>query len=204
MEYGKLSLEEFTSRLASKDAVPGGGGASAVTGALGAALASMVANLTVGKERYAAFEEELGIIIDKAGKLRTRLLGLADKDAEAFLPLAAAYSIPKDAPDRAEQMDAALLAASLPPLDIMSACCEVLELHERLLRCGSRIAMSDVAVGAALTASALRGASHNVFVNAAGLRDREKAAFLTGRAEDMLKEAERAENIIFRAEEMIK
>lgn len=205
MKFQDMTVSDFAEALASKAPVPGGGGVSALVGALGASLASMVGNLTSGKKKYAQYEGKIQSILTKAEELRVLLLALADADAEAFEPLSRAYSIPKDAPDRAAVMDAALRTAAQPPLDIMAACCEVIKLHERLLVCGSAIAMSDVGVGAALCSAALRGASYNVFINARSLSDRQEGASLSAAAQTMLDEyLPRAEEVMRGVEARIK
>ncbi len=203
--YEQMSINDFAGVLASKAPVPGGGGACAAAGALGAALASMVANLTTGKKKYAQYEERIQAILDEADRIRARLLSLADEDAEAFEPLSKAYSIPKDAPDRSAVMDAALNTACKPPIDIMETCCRAIELHEELLVCGSAIAISDVGVGAALCAAALRGASYNVFINAGSISDKNVSADLNRRAQTMLDEyLPRAESVMQGVEGRIK
>ena len=205
MKFQDMTVSAFAEVLASKAPVPGGGGVSAAVGALGAALASMVGNLTSGKKKYAQYEGEIQAVLIEAEELRGHLLALADADAEAFEPLSKAYSIPKDAPDRMAIMDAALRTACQPPMDIMAACCRGIELHEKLLVCGSAIAISDVGVGAALCAAALRGASYNVFINASSLSDKAEAAALAGKAQAMLDEyLPRAEEVMRGVERRIK
>ena len=86
---------EFLNKLASRDPVPGGGGASAAVGAFAAALGSMVSNLTIGKKKYAAVEDEVKELKSQLQKLQEELILLVDKDAEAFLPRAVAYRLPK-------------------------------------------------------------------------------------------------------------
>ena len=94
------SIEEFTDLLASRASVPGGGGASALCGALGIALGSMVGEFTLGKKKYADYEEDIKALMERAEILRKEAVALVDKDAEAFEPLAKAYAIPKEEPDR--------------------------------------------------------------------------------------------------------
>lgn len=188
MSFREKSLDAFTAELASGAPVPGGGGASALAGALAADLASMVTNLTIGKKRYQQYETELEEIRKEAEDLRTELLRLMDADAEAFLPLSKAYAIPKDAENRERIMDEALLKACEPPLAIMEACCRVIRLGERLTEIGSKIALSDVGVCAAFAWAALRSASYNVFINAKSLSCREDGETLNQKAEAMLKE----------------
>ncbi len=186
MSFRELNLDDFSEILASSEPVPGGGGASALAGAVGAALGSMVCNLTTGKKRYAQYEEDIQRIIKEASVLRAELLGLIDGDAEAFAPLAKAYSIPKDAPERQEVMEAALREACRPPLDIMKACSRVIELHSELSGKGSAIAISDVGGGAVIAKAALKGASLNVFINTKAMTDREYAERISEEADAML------------------
>ena len=180
------SLSEFNNVLASKAAVPGGGGASAAAGALGAALASMVCNLTIGKKKYAEFEGDLSRVLERAETLRLDLLREIDGDAEAFEPLSKAYSIPKDDPARDDIMEEALKKACGVPMNIMSLCCEAIELHRELADKGSAIAISDVGVGAILCRAALIGASLNVVINAKSMKDRGYARQLTDKVEKMI------------------
>ena len=95
MDFSSMSCSDFVNVLASSEPVPGGGGASALVGAVGAALGSMVANLTIGKKKYADVEENMRECLQKAEDLQSRLLDLIRQDAEAFAPLAAAYGMPK-------------------------------------------------------------------------------------------------------------
>ncbi|MDD6261482.1 MAG: cyclodeaminase/cyclohydrolase family protein [Clostridiales bacterium] len=183
-----LSIEEFASKLASKDAVPGGGGASALVGALGAALASMVGNLTVGKHRYAAVEEDVRKLTVRANAAREKLLALIAEDARAFEPLSKAYGIPRDDPDRESVMEAALRRASEPPLEMMRVCAEVVEILSGLIDKGSVLAVSDVGVGAALAGAAMKGASLNVFINTGLMKDAAFAAVLNAEADRLLEE----------------
>ena len=180
------TLENFTGVLASSAPVPGGGGASALCGAVGAALASMVCGLTAGKKKYAQYEEDIQRILSRAGELRGELLAGIDGDAEAFAPLAKAYSIPKDDPGRTEVMESALRTACGAPMDIMRLCCNVIDLHAELAEKGSALAISDVGVGVIAAKSALMGASLNVFINLKSMSDKEYASALEAEAESML------------------
>ena len=117
------SCAEFTDKLASKVAVPGGGGAAALVGALGTALASMVVNLTLGKKKYAEFEEVNKEIMAKALKIQEELLEMVDKDAENFLPLSKAYGLPKETEEekkyKEETLEKCLIVACGVPVDMM-------------------------------------------------------------------------------------
>ncbi|MCC8141287.1 MAG: cyclodeaminase/cyclohydrolase family protein [Lachnospiraceae bacterium] len=180
------TLGEFTEALASREAVPGGGGASALIGAVGIALGNMVGSLTVGKKTYADVEEEVKAWMEEACALRLELLAAIDEDAEAFLPLSKAYSIPKDDPTRDEVMESALRTACEAPLDLMWKLCRAIELLEGFAEKGSRIAISDAGVGAACCKAALLGASLNIFINTKSMQDRSYAKSLDEQTEAML------------------
>ncbi len=186
MSFADQTIRDFTDKLASKAPVPGGGGVAALVGAVGAALASMVGNLTVGKEKYADVQEDVQILLQKAESIRADLLRLMDEDASAFAPLAKAYAIPKDDPKREAIMQSALEKAAEAPLEIMRTICRAIDLHKELLRKGSRLALSDVGVGAACCESALMSASLNVFINTKSMTDRGYAEALNMQADTML------------------
>jgi len=186
MSFNNKTCNEFIDELASKAAVPGGGGASALTGAIGVALGSMVGNLTTGKEKYAVHEDDIQRILKKAKELKDRLMLLVDKDADVFLPLSKAYSIPKDDLTRDIVMEEALRAASDVPLDIMRACADAVELHKELSEKGSIMALSDVGAGVIICKAAMQAASLNVYINAKSMKDKKYAASVTDEANKML------------------
>ena len=176
----------FTEELASPAPVPGGGGASALVGAIGVALGDMVGELTVGKKKYSDVEEDLKALIVNAQELRRRFLELIDGDAEAFAPLAKAYGIPKDDPTRDEVMENALKVACGVPMDIMRACGEALDLIEEFAAKGSKLAISDAGCGAVLCKAAMQAASLNVFINTKSMKDRACAEALEKEANELL------------------
>ena len=169
------TVTEFTEVLASKAAVPGGGGASALVGALGIALGNMVGELTVGKKKYADVEEDVRALMAKAQDLRVRLLECVNKDAEAFEPLSRAYGIPKDDPTRDEVMEKCLRDAAAAPLEILDLCCEAIELQREFADKGSVLAVSDAATGVVFCWSAMYGAAVNVKVNTKAMKDKAYA-----------------------------
>ena len=169
------SVTEFTEALASKAAVPGGGGASALVGAIGVALGNMVGELTVGKKKYADVEEDVKALMARAQELRVKLLECVNKDAEAFEPLSRAYGIPKDDPTRDEVMEKCLRDAAAAPLEILDLCCEAIELQREFAAKGSVLAVSDAATGVVFCQSAMYGAAVNVKVNTKSMKDRETA-----------------------------
>ncbi len=190
MRYTDFSCREFTESLASKAPVPGGGGASALVGALSAALANMVGNLTLGKKKYADVELFMIESMRKSALIQEELLALVERDALVFQPLAEAYGLPSGSEEEKAQkeiiMENALLKATTVPLEIMETVCEAISLIEGFAEKGSRIAISDAGVAAAFAAAALRGASLNVFINTKSMKNREKAEELTKKAEEML------------------
>lgn len=182
------SLSRFSTELASTSPSPGGGGAAALCGALAAALGGMVVSLTVGKKKYEANESALRELGERAEKLREELLGMIDGDADAFAPLARAYSMPKDAPDREEVLEAALRRAAASPARIAELCCEVIEILEGCASLGSLLVLSDAASGAALAEGALSAAVVNVKVNTALMRSRNHAAALNAHIDELQSE----------------
>ncbi len=190
MEFTKLSCEEFVAALASKEPVPGGGGAAALVGAIGTALGNMVGSLTVGKKKYADVQEDILALKAKADGLQQDLFRLAAKDAEVFEPLSRAYGLPKDTPEqqayKAEIMEKALRECCEVPLRIMEKCCEAIKLHQEFAAKGTAIAISDVGCGVACCKAALQAASLNVFINTKSMADRAYAQAQNDRANAML------------------
>lgn len=197
----KQQIGTWTDTLASKAPVPGGGGASALGGALGAALGQMVANLTVGKKRYADVEEEMQHSLTVLAGLQAEFLHLADEDARVFAPLAQAYGMPGDTPEqKAEKeqvMEERLLAASMVPLAMMEKAWEVLEILEQLEAKGSRMAVSDVGVAVQFARAAVTGAVMNVYINTKSMKNRDKAAELNRKAEKLLEDGCRKADAVY-------
>lgn len=189
MTYHNMKTNEFCTLLASSSPTPGGGGASALCGALAAALCSMVCLLTSGKEKYAEFEENTIAAAKKAEGLRSKLLSLINEDAEAFYPLSRVYAMPKTDPERAVKMEAALLSAALPPLEIMRCTAEIIELCAQLYGKSSVLAASDIGCASALAEAALKSAVMNVKVNTRLMKQREKADELDEEAAEIMERA---------------
>lgn len=175
MSLNDKSLTEFAELLASRAPAPGGGGAAALTGALGIALCSMAGNLTLGRKKYSDVEADVLKMLEKGENLRERLLALIDKDAEMFAPLAEAYSVPKDNPDRDAILENATMGACTAPMEILRLCCECVELLEEMLEKGSKMLVSDVGCGALCCRAAIDSAALNVFINTKSLKNREEA-----------------------------
>ena len=171
----ETSCKEFTKALASKAPAPGGGGASALVAAIGIALGSMVGELTVGKPKYACYEEDLKRLMKRAEEIREELLVLIDQDAEMFEPLSKAYAIPKDDPSRDEIMEKCLRDACKTPLQIFDLSCESIDILDEFGDKGSKLVLSDAATGVVCSWAAMYGAAVNVKVNTKLMKDRDYA-----------------------------
>mgnify|MGYP003290368744 CR=1 FL=1 len=182
----EYSIDQFTSELSSAAPVPGGGGASALMGAVASSLCSMVANLTTGKKKYAEYQADIERILDKAKKLNSEMLDLMQKDADAFEPLSKAYGIPKETEGRDAILEEALKVAAKAPFDIVAKCEEVTDLIEELVIKGSRLAISDVGVAASACQAAVNGAAMNVYINTKLMKDREYALDLNEKTETIV------------------
>ncbi len=183
---------DFIEDLSSAEPVPGGGGACAAVGAFAAALGMMVANLTVGKKRYADVEEEMKEILFRLKGLQTELIALTDKDAQCFEPLSRAYGLPRETEeekDRKERvLEKALFEASVVPIELMETILKAMECLEILGEKGSRIAISDAGVGILFAQAALEGASLNVYINTKLMKNRERAQELNRKADALIQE----------------
>lgn len=170
-----MSLAQFQAALASDAPAPGGGSASGVAGAMGAALVAMVARLTIGRQRYADVETQMIGVRDQAEALRHNLNDLADADAEAYEKVIAAYQMPREQEDQKTHRNAAiqkaLRAAAEVPLEIATASVDVLGLASEAAALGNRNTRSDAAVGALLADAALAGAVRNVRSNLRLIKD---------------------------------
>lgn len=175
-----LNLSSFLDDLASVEPTPGGGSAAALAGALGAALAAMVARLTVGRKRYVDVDAQMQAVLAEAEPLRGRLTSLVAEDAQAYEQVRAAYRLPKETGEqqaaRQAAIQAAMRRASLTPLQTMQACLDVLRLLEQAAILGNVNAATDGAVGALLAQAGLAGAALNVRVNLGGVDDPAFAA----------------------------
>lgn len=181
-----ITVKDFITELSSKAPVPGGGGASALIGAIGVSLCSMVANLTSGKKKYALFQEDIDMVLSRTGESIQKILDNVRKDAEVFEPLSAAYGIPKDEPGRDEKLEKALRAACSVPMDILRDVADVLDIIEILSVKGSKIAISDVGVAASACRCSMEGAVMNVYINTKLMKDRDYAEKINAEAQFIL------------------
>jgi glutamate formiminotransferase/formiminotetrahydrofolate cyclodeaminase len=182
MMSGGQSLSGFVASIASFDPVPGGGSVSAHAGAIAAALAQMVAGLTVGKKKYAAVDAEMKTAALAAASLGNRLAALVRQDADAYAKVSSAYKLPKEPADaagrRADAVTAALLEAAAVPLETARCCVEVARLSAVVAEKGNANAITDAGVAALLAEAGCRGAAYNVRVNVQALDDKTRGASL--------------------------
>lgn len=186
MDMTTASCREFVRVLASNEPAPGGGGAAALVGAIGTALGNMVGSLTVGKKKYAEVEEKIKSLMAQCDALQTELMDQVPADAEGFVPLAKAYGIPKDDPNRAAVLEEATVTACQVPVHIMELCCKALDAIAVFAEKGSRLAVSDAGCGAVIVKAALQAASLNVFINTKSLKNRDIAEKMNAKCLQML------------------
>jgi glutamate formiminotransferase/formiminotetrahydrofolate cyclodeaminase len=204
---GGESVSGFLASVASSNPVPGGGSVAAHAGALAAALAQMVAGLTIGKKKCAAVDSEMKEAALKAVALGNQLTSLVTRDAEAYSLVSEAYKLPKEPADaaarRSETVTNALLKAAEVPLETVRAAVEVARLAAFVAENGNTNAVTDAGVAALLASAAARGAAYNVLVNVQALEDKSKGQWLAREAQELVKNAkdfaDRATSIVERA-----
>jgi glutamate formiminotransferase / formiminotetrahydrofolate cyclodeaminase len=183
---GGESLSGFVASVAASTPTPGGGSVAAHAGALAAALAQMVAGLTIGKKKYAGVEGEFKSLAQRAAALGLQLSTLVTRDADSYAAVSAAYKLPKEpaaaAAARENAIADALIGASEVPLETARACAEVADLALVAAERGNTNAVSDAGVAALLAEAACRGAAYNVQINVASLPDRSRGDALISEA----------------------
>jgi formiminotetrahydrofolate cyclodeaminase len=183
-------LRRFLDELASSAPTPGGGSAAAVMGAMGAALVSMVCNLTFGKKDCEAVEPQMRKTLAEAETLRERLTAMIAADVQAFDELLAAYKLPRaseeDKTARALAIQQALKQATDVPLACAEACAEVIDLAQRVAPIGSRGVISDAGVASLAAHAALRSAALNVYINVPSIKDVDFVQSRRGRLDRVL------------------
>ncbi len=169
------STKTFLDELASSAPAPGGGSVAALSGALGAGLISMVCNLTLGKPKYAAVQDDVAAILKKSENLRQELTDLLEEDVQAYTRLSQTMKMPRDTEEqkatRAALMDKALKAATDVPMRVAEACAAVMALCPKAAEKGNTNAVSDVGVGILMAEAGLRSAALNVLINLGFIKD---------------------------------
>jgi formiminotetrahydrofolate cyclodeaminase len=178
--YSENSIQEFADVLASSASMPGGGTAAALAGALGAALTSMVSNLTIGKEKYQNVEAELQSLLVQTEALRSKLLHMMDADADSYTRMMAAYRLPRETEEQKSVRTAAIQEATIyatkVPLEMMELCAQVVQLSLPVADQGNLNAVTDAGCGALLAEAALNCAAFNVKINLRSIKDEAFAA----------------------------
>lgn len=173
------SIQHFLDNLASQSATPGGGSAAALMGAQGAALISMVCNLTIGKPKFADVEADMQALLAEAEALREQLTAMIQADVDVFNRVMAAYGLPKeidaDKAARSAAIQAILKDATDVPLDCARACARVIELSQLAADKGNPNVISDAGAAVMSAYGGLKTAALNVYINAGSLKDREFA-----------------------------
>ena len=175
--YVEKPMIVFLDKLASRSPEPGGGSVSALVGALGAGLVSMVGNLTLGKEKYADVQDQVEELLKSSEKIRDDLQGLIQKDTEVYADVSAAFKLPRDTElektERASKIQEALKVATQVPFEIAEKCLEVARLAETSAEIGNVGAVSDAGVAVLLAEAAAQSAALNVKINIGSIEDRD-------------------------------
>ena len=187
------SVQKFLDDLASQAPTPGGGGAAAIMGAMGAALLSMVCNLTVGKKNYVEVEEDMKAALKQAEDLRERVTGMINDDVQVFNQVMGAYGMPRETDEqkaeRSQAIQDALKAATDVPLACARVCAEIIELSKAVTAKGNTNVISDAGVAVLAAHAALRSAALNVYINVGNIKDRAFADERVAELENILKSA---------------
>mgnify|MGYP001105903915 FL=1 len=193
MKLAELKTAEFVDLLASDAPAPGGGSAAALEGALGAALTAMVCSLTIGKKKYAEFEELAAEAQKKAAGLKARFVDVMDRDTEAFNVVSAAFGMPKATDEEKAARSAAiqkgLEGCTKTPFEMMELAVETLELTASILGKSNDSAASDLGVSALSLRAAIQGAWLNVLINIGSLKNKELAEDYRAKGEALLAKA---------------
>ncbi len=183
--YMEETLQRYLDDLSSVQPVPGGGSTAALSGAMGAALASMVCRITMGKEAYADVQQEIEELLRRTEYLRSRFQQLMQEDIEAYGRLAACYKLPRETSEerkyRTDMIQKQLVEAALAPLEVAECAAELILCCQRIAEIGSITVLSDVATGAILASCAGEGASFMVRINMRSLKNDKLAAELADR-----------------------
>ena len=203
MKLVEMTVSSYLDLLNSDAPAPGGGSASALCGAQGAALVSMVAGLTIGKKKYPDDQELCAEVAKKASELKDALLIQVDKDTEAFNLVSAAFKLPKDTDEqkaaRSKAIADATLVATEVPFKTMKLCLETLHYTKSLIGHSNTNAASDLGVSALNLITCMKGAWLNVLINLGGVKDEAKAKDFRIKGEEMVATAQKAADEIYKA-----
>jgi len=187
------SIEGFLDELASRNSTPGGGSAAAMMGAMGAALLSMVCNLTIGKAKYRDVEEELNAVLTRTEQLREQLTEMIEEDIESFGAVMRAYAMPRQTPEesvlRNQAIQNALKEATQVPLRCCRVCREIIDLSAVVAQKGNSHVVSDAGVAVLVAHAALRSGALNVMINVKAMTDRQFVAKQLAELDALLSQA---------------
>jgi len=204
--FQELSIKEFLKRTASDSTVPGGGSVAALSAAFAAALTEMAANLTIGKKKYKAVEDEMKALAKEASQYREKLLWDADRDSEAYNQVMAGYSLPKNTDEekniRNEAVQKGLKAAASVPLDVAKDAFRIMELAEKAARDGNKNTVTDAAVALMTARSAALSALYNVRTNLKQITDNRFVEEIAAQISGLEDSIERKEKEILSAIEL--
>ena len=200
--YISGTVEKYLNEAASRSPTPGGGSVSALAGALGAAMSSMVANFTLGKDKYKEVEEEVTQILLDSEKLREKLARLTELDSEIYRQVSVAFQkvavSEKEKKEKSKAIQQACKGALEVPLEALKCCYEVLKLNSRLVDIGNVNLISDVGVSVILSGAALEGAVLNVEINLASIKDEKFKARIEKEFKPLLAEAGKIKRSVLR------
>jgi len=194
MSLVEKKVTGFLDELASSSPAPGGGSVSALAGALGASLVSMVAHVTVGKKKYAAVEEEMKSVVPAAEDLRQQLTASVDRDTDAFNEVMAAFGLPKETDEQKSARSAAIQQATKKattvPLSVVELCRKAIDLAVQVATNGNANAVSDAGVSSLMIQAACRGAWYNVMINVGGISDADFVKDVKTKADGWMREVD--------------
>lgn len=195
-----MTIADFADMVASDSPVPGGGSMAAVSGALGGALAEMVANLTVGKKKYIEVEQEMKEIAEKASVLRTKLLNDIQRDSDSYDKVMAAYKMPKETDEekkaREHAIQESLKFAAQVPLDVAETSFNIMSLTEAVVEKGNKNAVTDGLVACMMIRTAVLSALFNVKINLDSITDEDFVKHMRNRVNEIETEIIKYERII--------
>lgn len=193
MKLQDLTVKEFLEKTAANEAVPGGGSSSALNAAIASALGEMVANLTIGKKKYADVEERMRELAAEMSAYRSRFVNDIDRDADAYRQVMDAYRLPKESGEeikvRDEKIQQAMKSASLVPMEVAETALEMLMLLAETMEKGNSNAVTDGLVGAMTCRTAIMGALFNVRTNLGGIADDAFVGLMTKKSDRIEREA---------------
>lgn len=202
MRLSEYRVKDFVEELSSNSPAPGGGSASALLGAIGTALVSMVASLTFGKEKFKDKEPILNEILEETEKVKNTLIFLIDEDTNAYNKVSKVFKMPKTTEEekraRAEAMEKALKEATLVPLSIMEQVLKGIELHYKALGNTTKSAISDLGVGVLSLKTALYGGWLNVKINLNSIKDKDFITYIEEKAKKILDEGSKIADQVYK------